>query len=137
MNSTKVSVLLVERDPYMCEIFTLVLDYHEIPHRIAQDAESALAYLRDQGFSIVIIEYYLATIHNDQLLDALRALASDAKFIVTSAQHSSDRFETIGRHGFDGFIPKPFDVGVLVPYLRKVVSSDWSEDSTDFWGLKR
>ncbi len=137
MNPAKISVLLIDRDAYIRETFRLVLDYHAIPHYICQDADSALAYLGDHAVALVIIEYKLATAHNDRLLSDLRALAPDAKFIVTSARQPSEWAETTERHGFDGFIPKLFDVSDLVPYLGLVVDSDRSEDFTDFWNSKR
>ena len=136
MSSTNVSVLWVESDPYLRETFRLVLDYHNIPNHVSRDAESALAYLRNQRVSIVVLEHHLATVNDDQLLRELKALAPEAKFVVTSARHPSERSETIRRHGFDGFIPKPFAVSDLVPYLQKIVTSQRPEDIADFWDSK-
>lgn len=130
------SVLWVERDPYLSETFKLVLDYHNIPNCIVQDAESASACLHSQRVSVVILEHHLATLHDDQLLRALRELAPEAKFVVTSARSPRDGADTCRQHGFDGFIPKPFAVGDLVPYLIEVVNSQQPEDIAEFWNSR-
>jgi len=122
MNAPEISVLLVDNDPYMCEIFELILNYHEIPICIVPEAKGALEYLQSNKASFIIIELYLPEIDGYQLLKKIRAggFAPDSKVIATSANYSDNTAQEARSGGFDGFIPKPFDVGGIVPYLRRI-----------------
>ena len=126
MAAPEFSVLLVDNDPYMCEIFELILDYHEIPICIFSEATGALEYLQSNKVSLIIIELYLPEIDGYQLLIRIRAsgLAPDSKIIATSADYSDHTAQETQSNGFDGFIPKPFDVGGIVPYLRRIAGDD-------------
>ncbi|NLX08147.1 MAG: response regulator [Chloroflexi bacterium] len=118
------SVLLVDNDECMCEILELILNYHRVPNYTVQDAEAALAFLEDNTVAVIITELMLPGMDGYQLVKQVRkaALAPAARFVAISAFHINGAVLEPQKHGFDGFIPKPFDVDDVVPYLQRLVS---------------
>ncbi len=123
MVAPEFSVLLVDDDPYLAEIFALILNHHGIPHHIVTSGAEALSYLEQARVSVVVIELLLAGMDGFQLARRIRAsgVAPGTKLVATSAFHPNRVTQQAGQHGFDGFIPKPFDVSGIVPYLQCIV----------------
>lgn len=118
----RLSVLVVDGDPFMREIFGLILTHHDVPHHCVANAREALAYLKHNRVSVVIVDCSPPHSESDNcaLAQQLRAgdLAHGAKLVATSIY---DARPALSERGFDGFIPKPFDIGQVVPYLSRLV----------------
>jgi DNA-binding response OmpR family regulator len=125
------SVLLVDSDPFMCEIFGLILTHHDIPHVAVEDAAAALAYLEHHRVSIVIVDCSLLESERecDDLVQQIRArdLAPGAKLVATSIFDWNGTRPNLPERGFDGFILKPFNISEVVPYLRELVETTTGE----------
>ena len=48
-------------------------------------------------------------------------LAEHCPIVATSAYYTSDTEREMREWGFNGFLPKPFDLPRLIPYLEQVV----------------
>jgi CheY-like chemotaxis protein len=118
----RLSVLVVDNDPFMREIFGLILTHHGVPHHCVADAPAALAYLKLNRVSVVIVDCSPPYGGRDDcaLVQQIRAgdLAHGAKLVATSIYDSRP---ALSEQGFDGFILKPFDIGQVVPYLVRLV----------------
>lgn len=123
MAEGEISILFVDDDPHACEIFSLVMTHHKLPATVAQDAETALEYLSSHECDVVLIDLFLPKSDGYQLLQNIREarLAPNSKMVATTAYHTNDTAQEVQTRGFDGFLPKPFDVGELVAYLQSVV----------------
>lgn len=117
------SVLVVDSDPFMGEIFGLILAHYDVPHHIVQDAEAALAYLRHHPVAVVIVDCSAPEGDSGALARQIRDgnLAPGAKLVATSIFEWDGTQPEALQWDFDGFIPKPFDINDIVPYLRGLV----------------
>lgn len=123
MAAPELRVLLVDDDPYLAEVFALILNHHNIPHHIVVSGAEALGYLERARVSVIVIELLLAGMDGYQLAKRIRAsgVAPGTKLVAMSAFYPNRLMQQAGHHGFDGFIPKPFDVAGIVPYLQCIV----------------
>jgi CheY-like chemotaxis protein len=117
------SVLLVDDDPHSQAVFELVMNHFKLPFSMVDDAESALSFLEAHTPDIVIMDIFLPGLDGYQALDRIRraALAPSSVIIATTAYYTNDTEQEVLQRGFDGYVPKPFDKG-LVQYLQSVVS---------------
>jgi CheY-like chemotaxis protein len=121
MNGQPLSVLLVDDDFDAQSVFELVMQHHKVPFNIVGDAESALDFLKTHTPDIVVMDIFLPGMDGYQALDRIRrsALASRSRIIATTAYYTNDTQQEVIRRGFDGYVPKPFDEG-LVSYLQRI-----------------
>ena len=119
------SVLLVDDDPYTCDLFKLILEHHGLPYHIFQTPADALEYLKTQRPDIIVVDLFLPGIDGYRTHDAIRRLPdmADCKIVATTSYYTADTQQEVLRRGFDGYIPKPFEAGELVAYLERIAQS--------------
>jgi DNA-binding response OmpR family regulator len=124
MSEGNYSVLLVDDDPHICEIFELVMKHHHMPFMVTTDGETALNYLRTNSPDIVIMDIFLPGIDGFQALKSIRKEAQSPKcrVIATTAYYTNDTQQEVLQRGFDGYIPKPFGPEALMNYLADMAS---------------
>lgn len=120
--SPMLSVLLVDDDPHSQAVFELLMQHFNLPFNIVGDAETALLYLQVNHPDVVLMDIFLPGIDGYQALDRIRraALAPNSRIIATTAYYTQDTQQEVIARGFDGYIAKPFDKGLL-KYLHSVV----------------
>lgn len=116
------SVLLVDDDPHSQAVFELVMQHFKLPFSVVEDAETALSFLEKNSPDIVLMDIFLPGLDGYQALDRIRrrALAPRSRIIATTAYYTHDTEQEVLQRGFDGYVPKPFDKG-LVSYLKSLV----------------
>ncbi len=123
MSQLPMSVLLVDDDPHVCEVFRLVMNHHHIPLTILGDAETAIDYLKDKSHDVIVMDIFLPGMDGYQALKRIRqsALVPDCRVIATTAYYTNDTEQDTINRGFDGYMPKPINSNKLVQYLQSVV----------------
>ena len=121
MSNHPMSVLLVDDDFDAQSVFELVMQHYKVPFNIVGDAETALDFLKTHTPDVVVMDIFLPGMDGYQALDRIRrsALASGSRIIATTAYYTNDTQQEVIRRGFDGYVPKPFDEG-LVGYLQRI-----------------
>jgi CheY-like chemotaxis protein len=124
MVGTRFSVLLVDDDPDMHNLFQMIMDYHDHELAIVRDAESALNYLKAETPDVIVMDIFLPGIDGFQALHQIRkqALAPNCSVIATTAYHTSDTRDELLSRGFSGYLPKPLNTSTLVPYLTEMIN---------------
>ena len=119
-----VSVLLVDDDPHVGSIFELVMNHHQLPLAVVNDAEQAIDYLQNHVPSIIVVDLFLPGLDGYQLLREIRkiGLESHCRLVATTAYYTNDTQQEVLNRGFDGFLPKPFAAENLVPYLQSMMN---------------
>ncbi len=122
MSEQPLSVLLVDDDPYVGDLFRLVLEHHAWHVLVAPDADQAIEWLKNAAIDIVVLDLFLPGKDGYQALTAMRRLpqAAAALFVATTAYYTSDTQREVLNYGFDGYIPKPFIATDLVDSLRSL-----------------
>ena len=123
MSERPITVLLVDDDFDAQSVFELVMQHYKVPFDIVGDAESALDFLKTHTPDVVLMDIFLPGMDGYQALDRIRrsATASGTRVIATTAYYTNDTQQEVIRRGFDGYLPKPFDDG-LVNYLQHITS---------------
>lgn len=118
------SILLVDDDPHVCDVFQLVMKHHQMPLTITNDAESALDYLKSNTPDIIVLDLFLPGLDGYQALNQIRkrSLARGSKIVATTAYYTRDTEQEIFQRGFDGYLAKPIDSNKLLQYLQRVVN---------------
>lgn len=110
MSVQTLSVMLVDDDPYVADLFRLVLEHYDWNVVIATNADQALEYFKTASPDIVVLDLFLPDRDGYQTLLAMRALpeAKSVLFVATTAYYTLDTQQEVLKHGFDGYMPKPF-----------------------------
>jgi two-component system nitrogen regulation response regulator GlnG len=122
------SVLLVDDDPHVRDVFQLVMKHYKMPLAVASDAESALDYLKSNTPDVIVMDLFLPGLDGYQALNRIRkgALASGSKIVATTAYYTQDTETEVFQRGFDGYLAKPIDSNALLEYLQRVVNENRS-----------
>lgn len=122
MSQAPFSVLLVDDDPDVKNVFELVMSHHQLPLTVMTDAESALDYLRDHEPDVIVLDIFLPDLDGYQTLNQIRkqALAPSSCVVATTAYYTNDTEQDVYQRGFDGYLPKPLDTNKLVDYLTQI-----------------
>ncbi|MBA3868864.1 MAG: response regulator [Anaerolineae bacterium] len=122
MRQQPLSVLLVDDDLDAQSVFELVMQHYNVPFNIVGDAETALDFLKTNTPDIVVMDIFLPGMDGYQALDRIRrtTTASGSRVIATTAYYTNDTQQEVIRRGFDGYVPKPFDEG-LVGYFQRIM----------------
>lgn len=122
MSQRPLSVLLVDDDLDAQSVFELVMQHYNVPFNIVGDAETALDFLKTNTPDIVVMDIFLPGMDGYQALDRIRrsTKAASSRVIATTAYYTNDTQQEVLRRGFDGYVPKPFDEG-LVGYLQRLI----------------
>ena len=115
MNQNPMSVLLVDDDPDVQNLFELVMNHYRYPYAVVGDAESAIDYLRSYTPDIVLMDIFLPGLDGFQALSRIRqaSLAQGSRFFATTAYYTYETEQEVLKRGFDGYLPKPFDEGLV------------------------
>lgn len=118
------SVLLVDDDPYVCDICQLIFQHHGLPLATVNNASAALDYLAANAADLIILDLFLPDIDGYRVLDAIRQLPEGAayKVVATTAYYTNDTGQEIIERGFDGYLPKPFQADSFISYLYNVAN---------------
>jgi CheY-like chemotaxis protein len=80
-----------------------------------------LDYLKRNTPDVVLMDIFLPGLDGFQALSRIRqaSLARGSRIIATTAYYTYDTRQEILERGFDGYISKPFDEG-LISYLQSL-----------------
>jgi CheY-like chemotaxis protein len=116
------SIILVDDDPHVCNIFELVMNHNQLSLMIFSEAEQAIQYLQENTSDVVVLDLFLPGLDGYQALDQIRKTALDpsCRVVATTAYYTNDTRQEIEARGFNGYLPKPFAAKNLVAYLQSV-----------------
>lgn len=122
MSNAQFSVLLIDDDPHVQNVFELVMSHHQLPLTVLSDAESALVYLQDHEPDVIVLDIFLPGLDGYQTLNQMKknVLAPASCVVATTAYYTNDTEQDVFQRGFDGYLPKPFDSTKLVDYLSQI-----------------
>ncbi len=113
-------VMLIDDDQDTQNIFTVVMQHHQLDLEIYGDAESALERLKHKPDpDVMVIDIVLPGMDGYVLLGRSRALAPACSMVATTAYHSLSTASEVENRGFNGYLPKPLQPATLVDDLRR------------------
>lgn len=117
------SVVLIDDDHYLCDLFRLIMDHHDWNITVFQMADVAISYLHTHNPDFIILDLMLPQLNGWQAFEIIRDTLPDltSKIIATTAYYSYDTEQLIMKQGFDGYILKPFEPAKLISYLSNLL----------------
>src|SRR5258708_28662359 len=121
--SMSISVLLVDDDPLVHEIFQTMLTHHGMSLLAVRTAEDALNCLEKYQPDLIVTDIFMFHENGFEVMRQIRQskLAPDCPIVATTSYYSTFGVHEAFEHGFDAFLPKPFDAAMLVSYLEDIV----------------
>lgn len=107
-------LLLVEDEERVAEFIRRGLKSEGWSVDHAEDGETALAYLRDQKFDIVVLDLMLPGLSGQEVCRRMRARQDYTPVLMLTALDSTDERIAGLRLGADDYLPKPFDFEELL-----------------------
>lgn len=117
-------VLVVEDDPAIRRLVTMVLQRHGYQVEVAADGLEAVLKLGLVDYDVIVLDLMMPHLDGFTFLNTFAREDPDRlrKVIVTSAASPSVIRERMDRVPFD-LLPKPFDIGELVNRVRACIDA--------------
>lgn len=116
-------VLLIEDDPTTQLLFQMVMSYHEIPLMVTGDRLTALEALKHFSPNIIVVDIFLPETNGYKLLSEIRSTYQlSCPAIATTAFYTTNSLDEFEEAGFDGYLSKPLELEMIVPYLQQIVA---------------
>jgi len=119
-------VLAVEDDPSVHKLYRLFFDLShakDFEWKLATSAEQGLSSLRRRAPDVVLLDWVLPDMSGIELLELVRShpkLAPIGVIVVTGKKESRDAVQAL-ESGADDYIPKPFELDVLLARIRSLL----------------
>ncbi len=122
MSTMPRSVLLIDDDADVRDLFRIVMDFNGIALAAVPDGESAFNYLEKYTPDIIVIDLFLFGTDGFEVLKQIRHSDLDpgCPVVATTAYNTTSAVSDVILSGFDAFLPKPISVLTLVPFLKQV-----------------
>jgi len=119
---TLFSVLLIDDDIHIQEMFSMVFEHHGQTLRVAGDLSSALATLDEFVPDVIVLDIFLPHTDGYKVLNTIRANYPTllCPIVATTAYYTTDTEGDVMKHGFDGYLLKPISPQDIMPYLEKI-----------------
>jgi two-component system response regulator MtrA len=119
-------VLLVEDDPALSELATLILERVGFETSTVADGEAALERFRKDPFDLILLDVMLPVRDGLEVCRTIRATSSVPIIMLTAKDDTSDVVAGL-EVGADDYITKPFKGPELVARIRAVLRRTSSE----------
>jgi len=111
-------ILLVDTPDGDASLLASALRVEGFEVQIASSAADARAALAASPAQLVVVDLMLRGIHGLELARELKTAHPQTRVMLTSAYHLSERQLERADCGVSGFIPKPYDIGEVVEFIR-------------------
>jgi DNA-binding response OmpR family regulator len=114
-------ILVVDDDASICELIAEILTDEGYEVTTTRDPGRALKMIEQRPPALILLDLSIADQNVDELVAAIRRLPGQTISIIVVSAHTDvgHRAEEVG---VDGYLPKPFDVPILVNTVQAIVS---------------
>jgi CheY-like chemotaxis protein len=125
--STTPTLLLVEDDPAIRCLLTLILDGENYNVVTAEDGQDALDQLRTLEPDAILLDMMLPKVDGFEVIQALSRAHEHIPIVALSA---GNRRPTVGEQDVHAFLSKPYNVDTLLLVLEDVLAAPKASTST-------
>jgi len=123
-------ILVVEDESNLAQglLFNLQAEGHTVT--VAPDGETALESLQNEGFDAVVLDVMLPGQNGFEVAAALRTRGNYVPVLMLTARGRPEDIVQGFAAGADDYLPKPFDLNVLLARLSALLRRmDWSHET--------
>lgn len=115
------SLLIVEDDKSSCEIIARMVGLHFPQGQIhtAENGKKGLRLYKEHLHDIVITDINMPEMNGIEMAREIRALNTDATFIVLTAYGDREYFDKFTEIGYCAYLRKPINFGELFSMIEK------------------
>lgn len=122
-----IRVLIIDDDPGMTELLTLLLDTHGFEATTANSGEEGVKLVRSTFPDVVILDLMMPGADGWQVCTQVRAF-SNVPILIFSALDSPGMVASALDAGADDYLSKPVPSGVLIAHLNKLARRGAAEN---------
>jgi CheY-like chemotaxis protein len=120
----KNSVLVADDYEINIQVLKLTLEKFGIIPDVAGDGEQALDMYRDKNYNLIFMDLMMPKMNGYEATEKIREYEKEkgldaAVIIAVSANYLDDTVSILSKSGFDGMLPKPYNVAALEKTLKK------------------
>jgi two-component system response regulator MtrA len=112
-------ILVVEDDPQVARLISLVLQRNGYESKIVNDGQSALSAAREKAPAMIFADLTLRGMGGDALCSALKAVPETKNIPYVIVSGDRDVAERAKGCGADDYMGKPFEFDDLVRLVKK------------------
>jgi CheY-like chemotaxis protein len=114
------SVLIVEDEPAVRGLLSLVLEGEQYKVRTAEDGQEALDQVEASRPDAILLDLNLPNVDGWQVIDSLER-NHNTESVPIIAVTAGVKKVTVGQHGIKAFLSKPFELDTLLIVLDQVL----------------
>jgi DNA-binding response OmpR family regulator len=124
-------ILIVEDEEHLATGIRFNLEAEGYDAEVAQDGAEALQML-EQPYDLVLLDAMLPGIDGFEVAERLRAKGNLTPILMLTARGLPEDVVHGLEAGADDYLPKPFDLGVLLARIKSLLRRrDWLQDGQD------
>lgn len=129
-NRERFRILVVEDDPHIARLILTNLARVGMECRYACDGEAALTSFREKEPHLVLLDLMMPGINGYAVCTRIRQISTVPIIVVTARDETENQLHSL-KIGADDFLPKPFDVKVLVARVVAQLRRTYRYDATE------
>ena len=116
-------VLVVDDDPHIRQLVSVVLRRAGIEAETVSDGAAALECIRSRDYSVVLLDLMMPHVDGFQVIDQLAALGEDDSrpMVLVMSANLEGALGRMNDRVVSGFVQKPFDITFLASVVRKAI----------------
>ncbi len=122
MGIAKASILVVDDEPHMRDMMTMVLTNDGFRVDAIADGREAIARLAENRYDLVVCDLMMPDVDGLEVLAQVKTRAPDALFILITAHASVESAVAALRQGAYDYLLKPFDMDELSLTVKRALS---------------
>lgn len=115
-------ILIAEDEKAMQKIIALYLKNQGYDVKIAQDGQSALNYIYNEQFDLVVLDWMMPFVSGIEICCEIRKLGIPTKVVILTAKSQTEDEIKALDCGADEYIRKPFEPRILILRIKKLLN---------------
>lgn len=119
------NMIIVDDEPDNIGVVEFILGFHQIPMRSATSGQDALALIRAQRPTVLLLDVQMPVMSGWEVLKAIRSdpeLSTMVVIALTAHAMTGDKEQALAA-GFDGYMTKPISPASFLTDIKAVVAT--------------
>ncbi|HYG76549.1 MAG TPA: response regulator [Planctomycetota bacterium] len=116
------TIVVVDDEPDICDALEMALALEGYRVRAAQDRDTALRLISEQTPAMILLDFRMPGLDANSFILQLKESGITSPVVLMTA--GKDPGETAKKLGLDVFLPKPFELDVLLETVRKCIPQE-------------